>query len=209
MSRCVDEESTDHVSHLRRLCLTFNRSLHTERIGLTSMIEIKYETDNPERREIVERYFDMDDRGRFLEDVTEIAADYGMTWKQVVSVVRSSSTALSTVHRCEVCGKRKEFTSRQDIRENRTTGIHLCSRVCREAERQRKEKKRPQADEERPPGSAGESVERLLRRRVGRVTKALSGVTDELSTISSELREIKSFLSQGQGTGQQKSRGAA
>lgn len=43
------------------------------------MIEIHYETDDPEQRELVDRYFATDERGQFVENVTDIAADYGQT----------------------------------------------------------------------------------------------------------------------------------
>ncbi|WP_259053004.1 hypothetical protein [Salinibacter ruber] len=163
------------------------------------MIDVEYKTDDPERREIVDRYLAMDDRGRFIEKVSEIASDYEITWKQVLSVVRSSSTIRSTVHWCEVCGSRKEFTSRKDIRENRAMDTYLCSRDCRAEKRQ--EETSTESGQETPPNAAEQSRERLLRERVGRVTEALSGVTEKLSTISSELRGIKSHLKREHGAG--------
>ena len=167
------------------------------------MIDVQYETDDPKRREIVKRYFATDEHGRFLDDVSEIASDHGMTWKQILSIVRSCSTALSTVHQCEVCGRQKEFTSRQDIRENRTMDAYLCSRKCREKSRKRKQRLR--AIEEVRPDSAEELSERLLRRLMGQVTKALSNVNDELGTISDELRKIESFLRREHETGKKAS----
>jgi hypothetical protein len=164
------------------------------------MIDVEYKTDDPERREIVDRYLAMDERGRFIERVSEIASDYDITWKQVLSVVRSSSTILSTVHWCEVCGSRKEFTSRKDIRENRAMDTYLCSRDCREKKRQ--EEASTESDQETPPDAEERSRERLLRKRVGRVTEALSGVTEKLSTISSELQGIKSYLKREHGAGE-------
>ena len=161
------------------------------------MIDVEYKTDDPERREIVDRYLAMDDRGRFIEKVSEIASDYEITWKQVLSVVRSSSTIRSTVHWCEVCGSRKEFTSRKDIRENRAMDTYLCSRDCREKKRQ--EETSTETDQKTPPDAAERYRERLLRKRVGRVTEALSGVTEKLSTISSELQGIKSHLKREDG----------
>lgn len=156
------------------------------------MIDVQYETDDPKRHEIIKRYFATDERGRFLEDVSEIASDHGMTWKQILSIVRSCSTALSTVHRCKVCGKQKEFTSRQDIRENRTMETYLCSRKCREKHEQRRQSL--QAAEEVPSDSCVESSGQLLRQVVGRITESLSSVSEELSTISDELQRIESLL---------------
>jgi predicted transcriptional regulator len=156
------------------------------------MIDVQYKTDDPKRREIVERYFATDERGRFLEDVSEIASDHGMTWKQILSIVRSCSTALSTVHRCEICGRQKEFTSRQDIRENRTMGAYLCSRKCREKYRREEQDRR--AVEEETPEPTEKHSERLLRQVAGQVTEALSNVKNELDTISDKLQKIESSL---------------
>lgn len=163
------------------------------------MIDVTYETDDPERREIVDRYLAMDERGRFIEKVSEIASDYEITWKQVLSVVRSSSTILSTVHWCEVCENRKEFTSRKDIRENRAMDTYLCSKDCRDEKKRREEEKSSKEDQEVLCGASEAPRERLLRKRLGRVTEALSGLTEKLNTISSELQGIKSYLKREHG----------
>ncbi len=164
------------------------------------MIDVEFKTDDPERREIVDRYLAMDDRGRFIEKVSEIASDYEITWKQVLSVVRSSSTIRSTVHWCEVCGSRKEFNSRKDIRENRAMDTYLCSKDCRDKKKKREEEC-SKADQGSLYGVSEAPKEQLLRKRVGQVTEALSGVTEKLSTISSELQGIKSYLKREHGAG--------
>jgi len=149
------------------------------------MIEIHYETDDPEQRELVDRYFATDERGQFVENVTDIAADYGMTWKQVLSVVRSCCTALSGVHRCEVCNRRKEFTSRKDIRDNRTMDTYTCKR-CRREQTQR------EVFSDAPSDSSEE--DRHLRRHVRSIAQTLSDVSDKLEGVSNELQLITASL---------------
>jgi len=150
----------------------------------TAMIDIHYETDDPKRRELVDRYFATNERGQFVENVTDIAADYGMTWKQVLAIVRSCCTALSSVHRCEVCDRRKEFTSRKDIRENRTMDTFTCAR-CR-----REQAQRVFSDA----SSDSSEDDRHLRRHVRSIAQTLSDVSDKLEGVSNELQLITASL---------------
>jgi len=150
-----------------------------------AMFVVQYETEDPELREIIERYLATDEQGRFLEDVSDIAADYGMTWKQILSVVRSHSTILSTIHRCEKCGKRKEFTSRKDIREHRTMSTFSCKK-CRRME------DRLIAEEGSLPNE--QNRDEYLRHQMRILLDALSDISKRLDEATGKLRGIRGSI---------------
>lgn len=152
--------------------------------ALMAMFVVQYETEDPELREIIQRYLATDEQGRFLEDVSDIAADYGMTWKQVLSIVRSYSTIRSTIHRCAECGERKEFTSRKDIREHRTMNSYSC-RKCRKMEH-------PVVEEE----SLSDKTDRdkYLQSQIKILMNALSDISKRLDDATGKLHGIRSSI---------------
>jgi hypothetical protein len=140
------------------------------------MIKLIFLTDNTKRRNIAKRYYAVDDQGRFIEDVSDIALDNRLTWKQVLSIVRSSCVALSTSQKCEVCGEPREFTSRKDFRRHRTMDTYKCARH-QEAQRENSDSPTPSSTSEDPP----------LEKRVRLLAKSLSDVSERLERLSGEL----------------------
>ena len=123
-----------------------------------------------------------------MEDVLDIAADHGMTWKQILATVRSSCTALSDVHSCEVCNRRKEFTSRKDIRKNRTMDTYTCKQCRREQTR------RELSSDASSASSDSSEEDQHLRRHVRSIAQALSDVSDKLEGVSDKLHLITASL---------------
>jgi hypothetical protein len=140
------------------------------------MIKLIFLTDNTKRRKISKRYYAVDDQGRFIEDVSDIALDNRLTWKQVLSIVRSSCVALSTSQKCEVCGEPREFTSRKDFRRHRTMDMYTCARH-QEAQRENSDFPTPSSTSEDAP----------LEKRVRLLAKSLSDVSERLERLSGEL----------------------
>jgi hypothetical protein len=91
------------------------------------MIKLIFLTDNTKRRNISKRYYVVDDQGRFIEDVSDIALDNRLTWKQALSIVRSSCVALSTSQKCEICREPRgnSHHSRVSADIGRWTRIHV------------------------------------------------------------------------------------
>ena len=143
------------------------------------MIDLIFLTEDPTRREISRRYYATNKRDRFVEDVSEIASDHGLTWKQVLSVARSSCIALSTVHQCTVCGKPKEFTSRKEVRNYRAVNSHTCDRHA-------------QVGDHHPNNPSSDSEDAFanrnpLQKRVRLLAESLTSVSAELEKLSAEL----------------------
>jgi hypothetical protein len=147
------------------------------------MIDLIFLTEDPTRREISRRYYATNKRDRFVEDVSEIASDHGLTWKQVLSVARSSCIALSTVHQCTVCGKPKEFTSRKEVRNYQSVKSHTCDRHAephiQDADRH------PNT----PPSDSEDAFANRnpLQKRVRLLAESLTSVSAELEKLSAEL----------------------
>jgi hypothetical protein len=140
------------------------------------MIKLIFLTDNTQRRNIAKRYYAVDEQGQFIEDVSDIALDNKLTWKQVLSIVRSSCVALSTSQKCEICGEPREFTSRKDFRRHRTMDTYTCARH-QEAPRENSDSPTPSSTSEEAP----------LEKRVRLLAKSLSDVSERLERLSGEL----------------------
>ena len=140
------------------------------------MIKLIFLTENTQRRKIAKRYYAVDDQGRFIEDVSDIAFDHRLTWKQVLSIVRSSCVALSTSQKCEVCGEPREFTSRKDFRRHRTMDTYRCNRH-----------QEGQQEDSDSATSSSTSEDAPLQKRVQLLAKSLSDVSERLERLSGEL----------------------
>ncbi len=147
------------------------------------MINLIFLTENVNLRKLCKRYYAVDDQGHFLESVFDIASDYRLTWKQILSVVRASCVALSTVHECEVCGEPKEFTARKEVRKSRSIDTYTCEWH-----------QNPQSQEENyssniSSSNSGDSIpnDPPLQKEVQLLADSLSSVSEKPTRLSREL----------------------
>jgi predicted amino acid dehydrogenase len=158
------------------------------------MIDVRIHTTDPMHRDVIKRYWALSSGRQFEEEVSEIAADYGLTWGQILSIVNSSSTVVSTVHRCVRCHRSKVFTCRKDFRKTRMHKPYVCD-ACRSKDGKGDEAAAPLHDS---PLTADQLryESRILRTQVRRVTEALSDVSEQLNDVREELHGIRHSLDQ-------------
>lgn len=95
------------------------------------MIDLRIHTDDPRRRELIKRYWTLDERGSdFDEPFSDLKEDFGLARGGIVGIVRSDSTAVSGVHRCTGCGRRKTFDCRKEFRDTPTQKAFVCERCA-------------------------------------------------------------------------------
>jgi len=158
------------------------------------MIDVRIHTTDPMHRDVINRYWALSSGRHFAEDVSAIESDHRLTCGQILSIVNSFSTVVSTVHRCIRCRRSKEFTRRKDLRNTRMQEPYVCE-SCRTHQGGSDESQESMTD-------ASLTADHLrygshtLRTQVQRVTEVLSDVSDQLSTVSQELHGIRDSLEQ-------------
>jgi flagellar biosynthesis GTPase FlhF len=90
------------------------------------MIDLRIDTDDEQKREIIQQYWALDPDGSFSTSMKSIKAEFGLSRGAIVGIVRSESTALSRIHQCQ-CGKKKEFDSRADFRSTPKMTSYSCA----------------------------------------------------------------------------------
>jgi len=93
----------------------------------TSMIDLRIDTDDEQKRKIIQKYWALDPDGSFSTAMKSIKKEFGLSRGAIVGIVRSESTALSRIHQCE-CGKRKAFDSRADFRSTPKMTSYSCAK---------------------------------------------------------------------------------
>ncbi len=91
------------------------------------MIDLQIHTDDPRRRELIERYWRLaQGGGDFAEPLDTLKEEFGLSRGGIVGIVRAESTAESGVHLCTGCGDPKEFDCRKDYRSTPKQRPFVC-----------------------------------------------------------------------------------
>lgn len=96
------------------------------------MIEVFVFTDDPVRRDIIERYWRCLNGSSFAEPLSSIEGEYGLTRGGILQVVHADSRAISKVIQCRSCDRMREFRSRKDFRETPTQSTFVCDKCSQE-----------------------------------------------------------------------------
>ena len=111
-------------------------------------IFVTFKTDDLGSKSIAERYWKIDDKGEFLETVSQITNDTGLNTTKILKIVSSACEAVSDEDACDECGKKRAYTSRSDYLSCRTIGHWICA-DCRQSQFEAEQEKRRQQEEEK------------------------------------------------------------
>lgn len=95
------------------------------------MIDLQIFTDVGRRKELIRRYWKLNDSGNdFEEPMDSIKDDFNLSRGAILGIIRSKSRAVSQIHECE-CGHQKVFDSRKDFRSTPKQKPFVCE-TCQE-----------------------------------------------------------------------------
>jgi len=115
-----------------------------------SLIQVEFLTDDEDMQELCLLYWQVDDEGRFVHNVSDFASRFGLKSRKVASVVRQHCRAFRTDLMCEMCGKPvKYLDNRSDVSIGwrHKEWYRFCAECKEESGRQEEERRRRQAEE--------------------------------------------------------------
>lgn len=117
-------------------------------------ISLRLISDDARALDIAKSYWALDDEGRFVYRVGEIAKTYEISAREVREIANSAAIAESTTESCERCGTVRQYRSRNDMAEGfypsyRWGGLRLCSSCQNELEQEEERRTRETREKQR------------------------------------------------------------